>query len=199
MHEALRVLELGAVEAAPALLGWTLLAHSHDGVTGGIIVESEAYRQDDPASHSWRGRSARNNSLFEEAGTIYIYRSYGLHAMLNFSAGPPGRGEGILIRALEPTTGFKEMERRRGTDGPLFLAKGPARLTQALGITLGQDGTHLRNGRLELVPPPKPLPAATVLATPRIGISKAAQIPWRFIVAGSPYVSGPKRLNAPRA
>lgn len=199
MNEALRLLAQGSLEASPALLGWTLLVHAPDGTAGGTIVETEAYRYDDPASHSCRGRTARNNSLFEEAGTIYVYRSYGLHAMLNLSSGQKGIGEGVLIRALEPTTGIELMQTRRRTVDTMLLAKGPARLTQALDITLDLDGSHLRDGRLELIPPQAPLPPSRVLATPRIGISKAVDAPWRFIIAGSPFVSGPKKLNAPPA
>ncbi len=195
MSDIIDLLRLESPEAAPRLLGWRLIVASDEGEAGGIIIETEAYRQDDPASHSFNGLTARNNALFREAGYIYVYRSYGLHAMLNLATGGDGEGQGVLIRAIEPTTGHDVMARRRGTDNPLDLARGPARLTQALGVKLEHNGSHLRDGWLRLQPPPSPLRPEQITASPRIGITRAVDKPWRFFVAGSPYVSGPSKLN----
>ena len=148
---------------------------------GGIVVETEAYARDDPASHSFRGPTARNAAMFGPAGHAYVYRSYGLHLCLNVVGRP---GEAVLIRALDPRTGVELMRQRRPS-GP--LCTGPGRLGQALGVSLSDnglpfDGTEL-GLRLAQVPP------GAVLCGPRIGISRGTDLPWRFGLAGAPGLS----------
>lgn len=168
-----------AHQVAPRLLGATLLV---DGV-GGVIVETEAYAPDDPASHSFSGPSLRNASMFGAPATIYVYRSYGIHWCFNIVC---ERGAAVLIRALEPTCGLDEMAARRGTREPRKLCSGPGRLCQALAIDKSHDGMALGGGPIKLLGSE----AASVVATgPRIGISKAIDAPWRFGIAGSPFLS----------
>jgi len=167
---------------APELVGATLLV---DGV-GGKIVEVEAYDHEDPAAHSFGGRTERNASMFGPPGRAYVYRSYGIHWCLNLVCEP---GSAVLVRALEPTHGLEEMARRRGTDEPRLLAAGPGRLTQALGITREHDGLRLDRPPFELYAHE----AVEVEVGPRVGITKAAELPWRYAEAGSPYLSRPLR------
>ncbi|MDP8917235.1 MAG: DNA-3-methyladenine glycosylase [Pseudomonadota bacterium] len=171
-----------ALELAPALIGATLLV---DGA-GGLIVETEAYRPDDPASHSFAGPTARNASMFAGPGRAYVYRSYGIHWCLNFVC---RRGSAVLIRALQPTAGLERMVERRGTAEFRALCSGPGKLAQALAITREHDGCALD------LPPFAVLPgtSADVVAGPRIGITKAADQPWRFGLRGSAYLSRPFR------
>lgn len=177
-----------AERVARRLIGMTLLV---DGV-GGRIVETEAYDQSDPASHTFAGPTARNAAMFGPPGRIYVYRSYGLHWCMNLVCREAGHGAGVLLRALEPTHGLERMQERRGLSDPRLLCAGPGRLAQALGVA------HSWNHR----PVPSPetqLFQATdegrgtvvVLAGPRIGITKAAATPWRFGEAGSRYLSKP--------
>lgn len=177
----------GAVGAARGLLGWTLLV---DGV-GGVIVEAEAYTADDPASHSFSGQTRRNASMFGPPGTIYVYRSYGVHWCVNVAVEPEGVGAAVLLRALEPTHGLAMMRQRRGIDDVRRLCSGPGRLTQALAITGAHDGATVGQPPFVLQPPGG---RVAVAATPRIGISKATGRPWRFVVSGSPWATaGPRR------
>jgi DNA-3-methyladenine glycosylase len=173
-------------DAARALVGWTFLL---DGV-GGIVVETEAYAQDDPASHSFRGPTKRTNVMFGPPGHLYVYHSYGVHWCANVVCEPAGTGAAVLLRALEPTAGIPEMRRRRGIDDARLLCSGPGRLTQALGLTGEHDGSRLDRGPFQLQPPPAtPVPVVT---GPRIGISKAVDVPWRYALAGSGFVSPPR-------
>jgi DNA-3-methyladenine glycosylase len=172
-------------DAARALVGWTVLV---DGV-GGIVVETEAYARNDPASHSFRGPTRRNRAMFGPPGRLYVYRSYGVHWCANVVCEPVGTGAAVLLRALEPTSGIAEMRRRRGIDDARLLCSGPGRLTQALGLTGEHDGSPLDREPFELVPPAAPL---SVVTGPRIGISKAVGVPWRYALAGSGYVSLPR-------
>jgi DNA-3-methyladenine glycosylase len=169
-------------EVAPELVGATLLV---DGV-GGTIVEVEAYAPDDPASHSFRGRTARNRAMFGPAGHAYVYRSYGIHWCLNLVCGEDGTGEAVLLRALEPTDGQREMRRRRGALPERLLCAGPGRLTEALGVTGAQDGLPLDEPPFELLEAPGGI---HVVAVPRIGITRAAELPWRYVLQGSRFVS----------
>lgn len=171
------VLEEPAPEVAAAILGWEL--HSH--VDGAHVVirltETEAYTEDDPASHSYRGRTERNASMFEGPGVLYVYRSYGMHWCANVSVGRSGIGEAVLLRGGVVIEGRPVCERRRGRSD--HLADGPGKLCQAAGIDGRHDGLSLvAGGALRLVPGRRP---AAVEATPRIGISKATDRRWRFV------------------
>ena len=167
---------------APDLIGVTLRV---DGI-GGPIVEVEAYDHEDPAAHGYGGRTERNSSMFGPPGHAYVYRSYGVHWCLNFVCEEEGSASAVLIRALEPVHGLGVMRERRGLDDPRLLCAGPGRLCQALGITRNQDGLALGEPPFELVAREKK-PEVAVGA--RIGITKAADRPWRYGLAGSRYLS----------
>jgi DNA-3-methyladenine glycosylase len=169
-------------EIAPELIGATLLV---DGV-GGRIVEVEAYDQDDPASHSFRGRTARTASMFGPPGHAYVYRSYGVHWCLNFVCSAGERAEAALVRALEPTHRLEAMRERRGVEAARALCSGPGKLCQALEITRAQDGLALDEPPFELLArESEPLLAVG----PRIGITRAVDQPWRYGLAGSAFLS----------
>jgi DNA-3-methyladenine glycosylase len=167
---------------APELVGARLLV---DGV-GGPIVEVEAYDAEDPAAHGYRGQTARNASMFGPAGHAYVYRSYGIHWCLNLVCADVGHAEAVLVRALEPANGREEMRRRRGLDDLRLLCSGPGRLCQALGITEAHDGLPLDEPPFELEARPH---SVEVVAARRIGITRAAERPWRYGLAGSRYLS----------
>jgi DNA-3-methyladenine glycosylase len=169
-------------EVAPELIGATLLV---DGV-GGRIVEVEAYDQDDPASHSFRGRTGRTESMFGAPGHAYVYRSYGIHWCLNLVCAPEGRAEAALVRALEPTRGLETMRERRRLEAVRALCSGPGKLCQALAITRLHDGLALDEPPFELLARDSE-PQLVVGA--RIGITRAVEQPWRYGLAGSPFLS----------
>ncbi len=173
-------------DAAPALIGWTLLLAG----VGGRIVEVEAYAADDPASHSYRGPTPRTEVMFGPPGHLYVYRSYGLHWCANIVCEEAGRGAAVLLRALEPTDGLDEMRARRGLADVRLLCTGPGRLTQALGLTREHDGADLTLPPFALVPPATPV---AIERTPRIGITKAVEKPWRYVEAGSSWSSRARR------
>ncbi len=173
------------VTVARRLIGAHL---EHEGV-GGTIVETEAYAADDPASHSFRGPTPRNNAMFGPPGTVYVYRSYGIHWCVNFVCRP---GSAVLIRALIPTTGIEAMIARRDTANEKRLCAGPGCLTQALAISHAQNGNSLYKSALKLV---LASTVTTIASGPRIGISKAVDHPWRFGLAQSPYLSRPIKTN----
>lgn len=174
---------------APVLLGWDLVTRVGSIETAGRIVEVEAYLgPDDPASHAFRGPTSRTEPMFRAGGCVYAYRSYGLHTCLNIVTGRAGEGQAVLIRALEPTAGLAEMIRRRKLTNPRLLAAGPGRLTQALGIRLSDTGTVL-GGTITLRAPEIPTDPRLIIAGPRIGISKAKDMPWRFYLDQNPFVS----------
>jgi DNA-3-methyladenine glycosylase len=169
-------------EVAPELIGATLLV---DGV-GGTIVEVEAYDQDDPASHGFRGRTARTASMFGPPGHAYVYRSYGIHWCLNLVCAEEGRAEAALVRALEPTCRLEVMRERRGLEAARALCSGPGKLCQALGITHVHDALPLDEPPFELLA----RDSEPVLAVgTRIGITRAVEQPWRYGLAGSPFLS----------
>ena len=178
-------------EVAPDLIGCTLLV---DGV-GGPIVEVEAYDHEDPASHGFRGETARNRSMFGPPGHAYVYRSYGIHWCLNLVCEEKGVAAAVLLRALEPEHGVGEMRARRNLDELRLLCSGPGRLCQALAVTGEHDGLPLNR-------PPFELRARKgepeVVTGPRVGITQAADLPWRYGLAGSPYLSRNFRASARR-
>jgi DNA-3-methyladenine glycosylase len=169
-------------EVAPELIGATLL---FDGV-GGTVVEVEAYDEDDPASHGFRGRTARTASMFGAPGCAYVYRSYGIHWCLNLVCAPAGRAEAALVRALEPTHGLDRMRERRGLGATRSLCSGPGRLCQALGITGVDDGLPLGEPPFEVLARDEEPEIAVGV---RIGITRAIDHPWRYGLAGSPFLS----------
>jgi DNA-3-methyladenine glycosylase len=169
---------------APDLIGVTLLF----GGVGGRIVEVEAYHHTDPAAHSYGGETARNAVMFGPPGYAYVYRSYGIHWCLNFVCEPKGSAAAVLIRALEPTAGLAAMRRRRGLVEPRLLCSGPGRLCQALGINHDQNGFALDQAPFELRARTSEPEVAVGL---RIGITKAAEYPWRYGLKGSRFLSRP--------
>ena len=172
----------GAVAAAKGLIGWRLYVQEIDGgQTGGIIVETEAYTQEDAASHSYRGRTPRTDIMFGPAGHVYVYFTYGMHWCMNIVTGPEGHGEAVLIRAMRPENGLKHMQKRRGNKPESQLADGPAKLCQALAITGADNGAAVNDSRIFLLPPEQAPPE--VLATERIGITKDTHRLWRFVAS----------------
>ncbi len=171
-------------EVAPDLIGATLLFKG----VGGVIVELEAYHHTDPAAHSYNGPTPRNEVMFGPPGYVYVYRSYGIHWCVNFVCEKEGSASAVLIRALEPTHGLAAMRRRRGLDDVRALCSGPGKLTEALGITREHNG-------LALDAPPFALHArketAEVVSGIRIGLTKAVDLPWRYGLKGSKFLSKP--------
>jgi DNA-3-methyladenine glycosylase len=179
-----RFFERSVHEVAPDLIGAALLV----GGVGGVIVEVEAYHHTDPAAHSFRGPTPRNAVMFGPAGFTYVYRSYGIHWCVNFVCEPEGAASAVLIRALQPTHGLAAMRRRRGLDDERGLCSGPGKLAQALAITDRHNG-------LPLDAPPFAIHARMetpeIVAGVRIGITKAAELPWRYGLKGSRFLSKP--------
>jgi DNA-3-methyladenine glycosylase len=173
-------------EVAPDLIGATML---FDGA-GGRVVEVEAYHHTEPAAHSFRGPTPRNAVMFGPPGYTYVYRSYGIHWCLNFVCEPKGSASAVLIRAIEPTAGLPAMRRRRGLTDERLLCAGPGRLCEALGITAAQNGMALDAPPFELFARDG---APEVVTGPRIGITKAAELPWRYGLKGSRLLSKPFR------
>ncbi len=171
-------------EVAPELVGATLLVAR----VGGVIVEVEAYDDEDPASHGYSGRTARNAAMFGPPGHAYVYRSYGMHWCLNLVCEEEGVASAVLLRALEPTHGLERMRERRGLADPRLLCSGPGRLCEALGVTGAHDGLPLDASPFELYAPDTEA-EVRIAAGPRVGISRAAELPWRYGLAGSPYLS----------
>lgn len=183
-------------QLAPQLIGATLLVDD----VGGLIVETEAYDCEDPASHSFSGPNARNASMFGRPGRLYVYRSYGIHWCVNFVCREVGHGAAVLIRAIEPLSGLQTMARRRGLRGdescdPRLLCAGPGRVGQALGLSREHDGMRLDRAPFQLFAAPRAVPVVTGV---RIGISKAIDRPWRFGLAGSRFLSRPFPSQPPR-
>ena len=176
-------------KVARALIGAVLLV---DGV-GGRIVETEAYDSTEPAAHSFGGPRPRNVALFGPPGHAYVYRSYGIHWCLNFVCRESGHGAGVLIRALEPTHGLARMRERRGLDDLRLLCAGPGRVGQALGVDDSFNGKALDAPPFALLARPGDRPPLAVEVGPRIGISKAIELPWRFGEKGSRFLSKPFR------
>jgi DNA-3-methyladenine glycosylase len=185
--------ERAVLEVARDLIGCVVSC----GDSAGVIVETEAYHHSEPACHAFVGVTPRTGVLFGPPGVAYVYRSYGIHACLNAVSEPPGIGAAVLIRALEPLRGIEAMRARRGVDRLESLCSGPGKLTQALGITLAHNGSDLSKGPVVFSEPPPSWSGVPVTAGPRVGITKAAELPWRFCAAESRYLSRPAAVAAP--
>jgi DNA-3-methyladenine glycosylase len=159
-----------------------------DGV-GGIVVEIEAYSPEDPASHSFRGRTMRNAAMFGPPGHLYVYRAYGIHWCANVVCLDEGVGAAVLLRALEPTYGLDVMRARRGLDDSQLLSSGPGRLCQALGITGRHDGLPLDRPPFEVRRSSEPV---EIVTGPRVGITHGGDLPWRYSLRASSFVSRPR-------
>jgi DNA-3-methyladenine glycosylase len=179
-------------DVAPDLIGAVLLVNG----VGGRLVEVEAYHHTEPAAHSFRGPTARNTVMFGPPGFAYVYRSYGIHWCLNFVCEPKGSASAVLIRAIEPTAGIAAMRRRRGTADERLLCSGPGRLCEALGITRAYNGFALTAAPFEIF---ARAGAVEIVAGPRIGITKAADLPWRYGEKGSRFLSKPFPKDAKRS
>jgi DNA-3-methyladenine glycosylase len=176
------------LEVARELIGCTV---SH-GATAGVIVETEAYHDSEPACHAFVWLTARTRPLFGEPGRAYVYRSYGIHALLNAVCEPPGVGAAVLIRALEPIAGIELMYARRGVADVHELCSGPGKLTQALGVSLAHNDTSLSSGPVRIGPRAPGWEDPPVLEGTRVGISRAVELPWRFCVEDCRHVSRPR-------
>ncbi len=181
-------------QVAVDLLGCCLVHETLEGLTSGVIVETEAYRPEDPACHAYMGPTMRNRNIFGRPGIAYVYLSYGIHKLLNAVCEGEGVGSAVLIRALRPLEGLETMRERRERE--MDLCDGPGRLTQSLNIDLAQDGT-------ELTAPPLYVergdaPEGEIIATTRIGISRGTELPWRYLVEGERDISVPPKMVAER-
>ena len=176
------------------LLGCTLVHETVEGVTSGVIVETEAYRPEDPACHAYKGLTMRNRTIFGRPGLAYVYLSYGVHKLLNAVCEEEGVGSAVLIRALRPLRGLEIMSRRRNRS--THLCNGPGRLTQALGIELDQDGSDLTDGLLYILW--GDAPEGEIVSTTRIGISRGTELLWRYLIEGDKSVSVPPKTVAER-
>jgi DNA-3-methyladenine glycosylase len=187
--------ERDTVTVAKDLLGCYLVHREPEGTTLGRIVEDEAYIREDPAAHSFRGKTERNAAMFGPAGHAYVYRIYGIHTCINVVTGQTGSGEAVLIRALEPVEGIPLMQKRRGVDDMKSLCSGPGKLTQALGITMAHNGASFRDSPLQIwsadsMTGSRPVDGTReIVQTTRIGITKAADQPLRFYIRGNRYIS----------
>lgn len=175
-----------AVAAARLLIGKKLVHDSLEGRTAGYIVETEAYTMDDPASHTFCGKTPRNAPMFGPAGTIYVYFTYGMHYCMNIVCGPEGYGQAVLIRALQPVEGIRLMQKRRSVSDPLRLTNGPGKLTQAMGIHSKHNNTNISSGPIRLE---KGISTSKILSSARIGITRATELPWRFYIKDNAFVS----------
>jgi len=174
-------------EVARDLVGCTLLV---DGA-GGVIVETESYHRDDPACHAYVGLTPRTATLFGPPGRAYVYLSYGIHSLLNAVAEPEGSAAAVLIRALEPRWGIAEMRRRRGREEVRDLCSGPGKLTEALGVGVELNGVPLTEPPFELRARAAGSDGIEIVTGPRIGITRAVELPWRYCADGSPHLSRP--------
>ncbi len=180
--------ERPVLDVARELIGCTV---EYRGVAG-TIVETEAYHECEPACHAFVGLTPRTRTLFGAPGTAYVYRSYGIHALLNAVCEPRGVGAAVLIRALEPLRGIEQMRVRRGLERDQDLCSGPGKLTQALGVGLSENDTNLSAGPIVIGPPADMWRSPAVLVGERVGITKAVDLPWRFCAAGNLHVSRPR-------
>lgn len=178
------------MEVAPDLLGRVLVRRLPGGTRlAGRIVEAEAYEPGDPASHGFRGPTPRNASMFGPPGRLYVYFTYGHHWMMNVVTRPEGEGSAVLLRALEPLEGLPVMAASRGRANPRDLCSGPGKLAQALGVDRTQDGEDLLRGRVVWLEAGASVPPDRIATGGRVGVSVGVEEPWRFVVAGDPFVS----------
>lgn len=185
-----QIVRLPSLEAAPLLLGCYLCRQTPVGLIRVKIVETKAYHQDDPASHSYRGVTQRTAPMFEAGGRLYVYFTYGMHYCLNIVVGQTGVGEAVLVRAAEPIAGLAIMCRNRGVEDIHQLANGPGKLAQALGIkNTGLSGKILNKSSIWLEEPDEPARPAGIISGPRIGIKHAVELPWRFYIKHNRFVS----------
>lgn len=175
-------------EVARLLLGKWLVHREDDWILTGVIVETEAYLKDDPACHASRGITNRNAPMFGNPGHAYVYFTYGMYHCFNAVTAPEGIGEAVLVRAIQPVEGIEVMQERRGTNDVFNLASGPGKLCMALGLSLKQNGFDLAASPLTIVDTGERL-QSEVIATTRVGISKAVEMPWRYYLAGNRFVS----------
>ena len=184
-----KLFDLDTLFVAKNLLGYTLIHESAEGITAGIIVETEAYLQDDPACHAYRRKSVRNAPMFGEAGTIYVYQIYGMHFCVNISTNLKDVREAVLIRALEPTVGIELMQDRRKTEVLKNLCSGPGKLVQALGIHKLMNDWHILNSDLKILTPKVQISDNEIITTTRIGITQGVELPYRFYLKDNKFVS----------
>jgi DNA-3-methyladenine glycosylase len=188
--ELKKILQLPSVEAAPKLLGCFLVRETPAGRIKLKIVETEAYHQEDPASHSFRGITPRTAPMFEAGGRLYVYFTYGMHYCINIVVGHKGVGEAVLIRAAEPVEGIEIMQINRKITDINSLTNGPGKLAQALGISdTALSGKILNKSSIILEPPKLETNPQDIVIASRVGITKAADLPWRFYIRGNPFVS----------
>jgi DNA-3-methyladenine glycosylase len=180
---------------APDLLGRLLVRRSPEGLLAGRIVECEAYQEDDPASHSYRGRTRRTEVMFGPAGFLYVYFTYGMHFCMNVVTGDAGEGSAVLLRAVEPLAGLDLMARRRARSDPRLLCAGPARLSQAFGVTRAENGLDLVAGDDLFVSRGRPLRDGRAGVSTRVGLSVARERQWRFFEVANAFVSQGPRLR----
>ena len=191
----MNIFSLDTLSIAKNLLGYTFIHESDEGKTAGIIVETEAYLQDDPACHAYRKKSVRNAPMFGKAGTIYVYQIYGMHFCVNISTNQEDIGEAVLIRALEPTEGLNLMEERRLKHSkltqmkPKDLCSGPGKLVQAMGINKNMNDWHILDSGLKIIPPKIQIADSDIITTVRIGITQGADLPYRFYIKENKFVS----------
>lgn len=181
-------------EVAIDLLGCILVHDADDGRTSGVIVETEAYRPDDPACHAYKGPTMRNRTMFDRAGLAYVYISYGIHHLINVVCEGEGVGSAVLIRALRPVEGIEAMARRRGRKDK--LCDGPGKLSQSLGVEISLDGCDLSDGKLRIEA--GDAPDGEIISTTRIGLTRGVDSPWRYLVMGERDVSVKPKLFSAR-
>lgn len=177
-----------AEQLAQDLLGCILVHESAEGITSGIIVETEAYSQEDAASHTFKGETPRTKAMFGPGGRAYIYFTYGMHYCFNVVSGQAGHGQGVLIRALQPKEGIDLMKERRQKNAEKELCNGPAKLVQAMGISMTDYGKPLFEGSLYIVGRESGV-VPQIVNGPRVGISRAKDVPWRFWIKDNTYIS----------
>jgi DNA-3-methyladenine glycosylase len=185
-----RWFDRSSTTVAPALIGRYLVRRFPDGTEARVrLVETEAYRSDDPASHSYRGPTARNRTMFGPAGHLYVYLIYGMHHCLNVVTGGPEPASAVLLRAAEPLENLPTLETNRGVTDVRALCRGPGRLAQALGVDRSFDGLDLLTSDVLWIEPGTPVPRTRLTVTPRVGISVATERPWRWLEAGSRWTT----------